>query len=97
VRLPRELPTVELPALRVSDRIKRVIREGRDGDRYPTPSEARFGVLQALIRAGYDNATIAGVFFAPDHAIGEGPRQLGRAWFARELGRAWAKSSFLVI
>jgi hypothetical protein len=97
VTLPLELPTVELRALRVSARIKWVILEGHGGARYPTASEARFAVLQALISAGHDDATIAAVFFTAGHAIGDKPRRLGRAWFARELARARAKSAAMVI
>jgi hypothetical protein len=96
VSLPRSLPKVSIAALNVSDRIKRLIVEGHDA-RYPTRSESRFAVLQALIAAGHDDAAIAGVFFAPDHAIGEKPRKLGRAWFTRELGRARAKSDVMVL
>jgi hypothetical protein len=90
--LPASLPPVALADLRVSPRIRGVIVTGHDPIRYPSESEARFGVLQALVAVGYDDATITAVIFDPAHAIGAKPRRMGRGWFARELGRARAKS-----
>jgi len=68
--LPSDLPAVTLADLRVSPRIKGVIVQGYDPVRYASESEARFGVLQALITAGYSDAVIAGVIFDRAHAIG---------------------------
>src|SRR5262249_42298786 len=61
--LPSKLPTVALKTLRVTQRIRRVIEQGRAADptKYPSDSEAQFAAIRALVRAGYDDATIASV------------------------------------
>ncbi len=88
--LPDTLPVVAVSGLRVSDRIKVLILTGEDTTRYPSRSEALFGVLEALIAAGYDDQTIASVILA--NPIGEKAREQGRRWLEGEIGRARAKA-----
>jgi len=61
VELPDDLPIVEVDGLRVSDRIKRLIRDGEDSSRYPSRSEPVFAVIQALIDAEYSDEVMAAV------------------------------------
>lgn len=92
--LPDELPTIAVTALKVSPRMKYLIRTGEDSDnpqRYPSRSEAVFGVIQALIKASYDDATIAAVLLDPRNGIGEKPREQGRRWVEQEIARARSK------
>jgi Bifunctional DNA primase/polymerase, N-terminal len=70
--------------------VLRVIRDGHDG-RYPSRSEALFAVAVAMMRAGYDDATIAGVLLDARHGISSKPREKGARWLAHELGRARRK------
>jgi len=92
--LPTDLPVPALGTLAVTPRMKALILHGPSADprRYPSRSEALFAVLQALICAGIDDATIAGIVMDPAHAIGDKPRELGRRWLASEIARARAKS-----
>lgn len=58
---------------------------------YPTGerSEAGFSVLCSLIKAGFNDAEISGIFqLAP---IGDKAKEKGINWFQQELGRAKAK------
>lgn len=95
VPLPDDLGPAELASLLVSDRIKRLIVEGQN-TRYPSGSEARWAVVQALIAAGYPDAQIAAVMLDERHAIGVKARCNGRVWLAREIARARAKSDVVV-
>jgi hypothetical protein len=91
VHLPAELPTVQLENLHVSPRIRRLILEGAAA-RYRSRSEAVFACAQALIVAGYDDATIAAILQDAAFGISAKPRELGPRWLAYELARARAKS-----
>src|SRR2546427_12587063 len=82
---------VDLDRLPVSARIKRLIIEGDDPERYPSASEARWGALQALIAGGVDDRTIAAVMLGARFGISTKPRAEGLRWLAREIGRARAK------
>jgi len=95
--LPVTVGEVDLGALAVSLRIKRLIIEGHDPERYPSVSEARWGALQALIAAGVDDSTIAAVMLDARFGISAKPRAEGRCWLAREIGRARAKSDVLIL
>jgi hypothetical protein len=97
VELPAAVGQVDLDALPVSTRIKRLILEGDDPVRYPSPSEARWAALQALIEAGVDDWTIAGVLLDARFGIAAKPRAEGMRWLAREIGRARAKSDVLIL
>ena len=106
VPLPDVLPVVQLQDLTVSPRLKFVILTGTDPDnatRYQSRSEALFAVLGALVDAGYDDATMAGVVLDRRYAISakvwdqknpKSPRYVEqtRAWLAKEIGRARAKA-----
>lgn len=94
--LPVELPIAMLDALAVAPRIKRLIDTGADA-RYRSRSEAVFGVIQALIVAGHDDATIAGVLEDDRYGISAKPRELGRRWLAHEIRRARAKADVVVL
>lgn len=83
VELPVEFPIVDIATLKVSDRIKQLIVEGKPkGER----SEALGSVEVALAGAGYDVATIAGVVW--HNPIGEKARDQGRKWLAADIARA---------
>lgn len=90
VELPAELPPVDVTTLDVSARIKRLIHEGRDAEpaRYPSRSEAIAAAVMALVRAGYDDATIAGVILDPTNLVGSKARERERSWLAADIGRA---------
>ena len=102
VSLPDVLPAVEVATLRVSTRLKYLIRTGEDANdpqRYPTRSEALFAVETGLVGAGYDDATIASVVLDRRSAISakvwsqKNPRSplyeaQTRQWLAGDIGRA---------
>jgi hypothetical protein len=70
---------------------------GHDHARYPSPSEARFAVLQALIVAGCSDKVIAAVMLDNRFGISAKPRQEGLTWVAGEIGRARAKSNAWIV
>ena len=84
---------VDLRTLRVSPRIKYLIRHGDTIGQYPSRSEALFAVLMALLAAGYDDRHIAHLCLTETHGISELPREKGRAWLAQELKRARHKAN----
>ena len=104
VTLPDVLPKVDLTTLQVSTRIKYLIRTGEDPHtphRFATRSEALFAVLTGLVRAGYDDATIAAVALDTRYAISEkvwsqrnskSPlyETQTRQWLVGDIGRARA-------
>ena len=94
--LPDSVDDIELRGLPVSDRIKRLIVTGHDA-RYPSGSESRFAVLQALITAGCSDGMIAAVFLDPAYGISAKTRGAGRPWLAREIARARAKCDAWVL
>ena len=102
------LPVVDAPPvhwLKVSPRIKHLIQWGIDPaqpTRYPSRSEAVFAVIQALLHARVDHATIAAVLLHPAYRISAKPRSQRdprspryataiREWVAKEIHRARAK------
>lgn len=101
--LPDDLPTVDLDTLRISTTIKTVITLGnKRTDPYPSRSEALFAVETSLIRAGYDDATIAAILLNPQYGISDKPLHqkdpraaqywtLTKGWIARDIARARAK------
>ncbi len=92
--LPEDLPLTEIHALKVSTRVKYLIKDGEDRlnpGRYPSRSETLLAVIRALIRAEYDDATIAAVLLDPSNRISEKPRDRGRRWLEQELRRVRAK------
>ncbi len=111
VDLPDTLPDVNLPDLKVSPRIMSLIQTGEDPDtptRYcypngtPDRSRALFAVIQALLGAGHDDATIAGVVMDKRYGISDKVLSQQNArnphywdhtktWVAREIARAKAK------
>jgi hypothetical protein len=93
--LPTILPISAADSLLVSERVKSLIRDGLS-PRYPSRSEAVFAAIMALIAAGYDDVTIAGVLMDAANGISAKPRALGRRWIAREIARARAKSDVWV-
>ena len=106
VALPAVLPLVQLQDLTVSHRVKFLIQTGTDPDkamRYQSRSEALFAVLGALVDAGYDDATMAGVVMDRRYGISakvweqknpKSPRyeDQTRGWVAGEIDRARAKA-----
>ena len=109
VNLPDVLPVVELHSLKLSTRMKYVLLTGNDPDdprRYPSRSEALFAAISAMVHAGYDDATIAGVIMDKRYAISEkgwdqkNPKspyyvEQTKAWVAGEIARARAKHAQL--
>ena len=111
VNLPDVLPIVRLQNLQVSHRIKYLIQTGEDPDdpnRYcypngtPDRSRALFAVIQAMLSAGHDDATIASVVMDQRYAISakvlsqkhaRNPRywEQTKTWVAKEIARAKAK------
>ena len=111
VNLPDVLPIVRLQNLQVSHRIKYLIQTGEDPDdpnRYcypngtPDRSRALFTVIQALLSAGHDDATIASIVMDQRYAISakvlsqknaRNPRywEQTKTWVAKEIARAKAK------
>ena len=111
VNLPDVLPLVRLQNLQVSHRIKYLIQTGEDPDdpnRYcypngtPDRSRALFAVIQAMLSAGHDDATIASVVMDQRYAISakvlsqkhaRNPRywEQTKTWVAKEIARAKAK------
>jgi hypothetical protein len=111
VNLPDVLPLVRLQNLQVSHRIKYLIQTGEDPDdphRYCYTngtldrSRALFAVIQALLSAGHDDATIASVVMDQRYAISakvlsqkhaRNPRywEQTKTWVAKEIARAKAK------
>jgi hypothetical protein len=94
VALPKDLPSVDLNSLRLSERMRAVIRTGddpSDPQRYDTRSEAVGAVVTALVVADYDDATIAGILLDPGCGISAKPREKGVSWVAQELARIRAK------
>ena len=83
---------LDLCSLRVSPRIKYLIRHGDSIGQYPSRSEALFTVLMALLGAGYDDSDIARLCLLEAHAISALPREKGRAWMRQELKRAHRKA-----
>jgi hypothetical protein len=96
--LPPDAPVMALTALAISPRMRMLILHGHAADpgRYPSRSEALFAVLQSLIGAGYDDATIAGIILDTSNAIGDKPRRLSHRWLAGEIARARAKFDGMV-
>ena len=84
---------VSLDDLKISDRIKRLIRKGDVDEKYDSRSEAVFAALGAMIGAGYDDFTIWAVLLDPGHVLSERSRQKGPVWFDGEIQRARQKSS----
>ena len=66
---------LDLSSLRVSPRIKYLIRHGDSIGQYPSRSEALFAVLMALLAADYDDQHIARVCLLNTHGISELPRE----------------------
>lgn len=97
--LPDILPTIDVTTLTISARMRNLIRTGApQGQR----SEALWAVLKALVKARYDDATIAGIVLDPANGISEkvleqknarSPRylEMTRGWLAKEIARARAK------
>jgi hypothetical protein len=112
VDLPAVLPATHLQALKVSHRIKFLMQTGEDPDdptRYcypngtPDRSRALFAVIQAMLDAGHDNATLASVVMDPRYGISakvlsqknaRNPRywEQTKHWVAQEIARAKTKA-----
>jgi putative DNA primase/helicase len=85
-----EGPRVRVDELRISDELKRLIKEGKPrGER----SEAIFRALRGLIVAGYGNDVIEFVMLDPANGLSEKPRVKGRVWLEGEIRRAREKPS----
>jgi hypothetical protein len=77
-----------LDDLRVADKTRSVIRDGKPvGQR----SEAIFGAIRALIKAGHSDQEIIAVLVDPANGLSEKPRDKGLAWLTGEIKRAREK------
>jgi hypothetical protein len=81
---------MDVDTLAVPGWIRQVIVDG-GASRYPSRSEAVFSVVVSMIRAGYDDARIAGVLLDARFGIADKPRQQGARWLAHEIARARRK------
>jgi hypothetical protein len=80
--------TISVDELRVSDDIKRLIREGKPkGER----SEAVFGAIRAMVKAGHCDDEIISIMMNQQYGISAKPRENGLAWLKGEVARARAK------
>jgi KaiC/GvpD/RAD55 family RecA-like ATPase len=80
---------VDVERLHVTSDIKQMIREGKPrGQR----SEALFGVLRAMSKAGHADEKIISIMLNPDYRISEKPLECGLAWLQGEIKRACAKA-----
>ena len=84
--LPGSLPAVDIHALGLDESTVNLLHEGVHT--YPSRSEAAFGLLIRMIRAGLDDMTIAAAFMDPGNAAGEKAREQGQRWLADEISRA---------
>ena len=82
----------DLCSLRVSPRIKYLVRHGDTIGQYPSRSEALFAVILALLNAGYNDTDISSLCLLKTHGISDLPREKGRTWLAQELKRARHKA-----
>ncbi len=79
----KEGPSVE--ELRISDELKRRIRKGKPiGER----SNALWGVIRAMVKAGHTDDEIIDVFMDERNGLSEKPREKGEAWLRSEIDRA---------
>jgi hypothetical protein len=88
--LAKHLPKVSLAGLRITPRIRALIRYGLPAApcRYASRSEALFACLLALVSAGCSDDQIGGVLLSHRYAISEKAREQGRKWLASEIARA---------
>jgi hypothetical protein len=80
--------TIDVDELRVSDDIKRLIREGVPKGRR---SEAVFGVLRSMVINGHSDDEIIAAMLNPEYGISEKPRENGLVWLQGEIARARVK------
>jgi P4 family phage/plasmid primase-like protien len=93
--IPDDVPLIHVATLKLHRWLKYLIKTGEHPDdphRYSDRSTPEWAALQALIQAGCDDLTIAGVMLNPKHAISEKPREKGRRWLEQEIARARAKA-----
>ena len=64
--------SIDIDDLHIADRIKKVIRSGQ-GSHYPSRSEAVYGVVSSLIRAGCNDAEIISICTDGKYGISEKP------------------------
>lgn len=84
--LPADLPAVDVPALGLDQQTLSLLQHGEL--RYPSRSEGLFAAITRLVKAGFDDPTIAAVLFDPAYLSGAKARERGEQWLAQELGRA---------
>lgn len=79
---------MDLKKLRISDKHKRMIRDGcPKGQR----SNALFGVERDLVKNGYSDETICAILLDPAYGLSEKPRENGHAWLLLDIKRARCK------
>jgi hypothetical protein len=66
---PCYIDMLEAQNIRLTENVKTLITQGDVGNKYNSRSEALFAVVCALIRAGADDQTVAGVIMNRDNAI----------------------------
>lgn len=91
VSLPEDLPSLDVSALRLPPAMLALMSTGEHPDapgRYPSRSEPSWAITCEMVRAGYDDATIGAILLDPDLPIADHTRERGRAYVARQIGRA---------
>ena len=84
--LDGSLPTIDINVIGLDESTVNFLHEGVRT--YPSRSEAAFGVLIRMIRAGLDDTTIAAAFMDPTNKAGEKAREQGQRWLTDEIGSA---------
>ena len=95
---PQQIPMgpqnghVDLKGLNVPLPIKYLIQYGDSMGECASRSDALFGVLSALVDAGYDDDLIARLCLPETYGISELPREKGPEWLRQELLRVRRKT-----
>ncbi|MCF7875605.1 hypothetical protein K9M06_00985 [Candidatus Bipolaricaulota bacterium] len=90
--LPESTESIELDSLEISQRMKQLIRQGREGkfkESYPSRSECDQAVITSLLSSGYGEKVIKSVF--ESFPIGEKYREKGKhgdKYLAHSIKRA---------
>lgn len=79
----KEGPSVE--ELQISDELKQRIREGKPTGKR---SNALWGVIRAMVKAGHTDDEIIGVLMDERNGLSEKPREKGEAWLRPQIDKA---------
>ena len=87
-QLPDVLPDPDIYDLNLEPQIKAIIIDGPEAAPGLKPSRSEYiaMVSEAMVNAGYDDLTIAGVIW--HNQIGEKAREQGKRWLAKDIARS---------